>query len=60
MCTHTAVFKWITNKDCPWSTGTFAQCYRAAWMGAGFGGEWVPGYVWLSPFTVHVILSQHC
>ena len=32
MCTHTAVFKWITNKDCPWSTGTFAQCYRAAWM----------------------------
>ena len=28
--------------------------------GRGFGGEWIHGYVWLSAFTVHVILSQYC
>ena len=32
----------------------------AAWMGGVFGGEWVHVYVWLSPFTVHLKLSQHC
>ena len=29
-------------------------------MGAEFGGEWVHVCVWLSPFTVHGKLSQHC
>ena len=37
-----------------------AQCYVAAWMGGGFGGEQVQAYVWLSPFTVHLKLPQHC
>ena len=31
--------KWITNKDLLYSTGNSAQCYVAAWMGGGFGGE---------------------
>ena len=29
--------KWITNKDLLYSTGNFAQCYVAAWMGRGLG-----------------------
>ena len=29
--------KWITNKDLLYSTGNFAQCYVAAWMGGGLG-----------------------
>ena len=36
------------------------QCYAAAWMGVGFGGEWVHVYVWLSHFIFHLKLSQHC
>ena len=28
-------------------------------MGGGFGGEWLQVYVWLSPFTIHLKLSQH-
>ena len=29
-------------------------------MGGEFGGEWLHTYVWLSPFAVHLKLSQHC
>ena len=29
------------------------------WMGGEFGGGWIHVYVWLSPFTVHLKLSQH-
>ena len=36
------------------------QMLCAAWMGWGFGGEWIHVYVWLSPFAVHLKLSQHC
>ena len=52
--------KWITNKDLLHSTWNSAQYYVAAWMGVGFGGEWIHVYVWLSPFAVHLKLSQHC
>ena len=52
--------KWITNKDLLYSTWNSAQCYVAAWIGGGFGGEWVHVYVWLRLFTVHLKLSQHC
>ena len=55
---HTA--EWITNKDLLYSTWNSAQCYVAASMGAGFGGEWIHVYVWLSPLAVHLKLSQHC
>ena len=49
--------KWITSKDLLCSTGNSAQCYKAAWMG-DFVGEWMHVCVWLSPFTVHLKLSQ--
>ena len=58
--TYTNYSKWITNKDLLSSTGNAAQCYVAAWMGREFGGEWIQVHVWLSPFTVHLKLSQHC
>ena len=51
--------KWITNKDPLYSTWNSAQYYVAAWMGRGFGGEWIHVYAWLSPFAVHLKLSQH-
>jgi len=52
--------KWITNKDILYSTANSAQCYVAAWMGGEFREEWIHVYVWLSPFAVHLKLSQHC
>ena len=52
--------KWIANKDLLYNTRNSAQCYVAAWMGGEFGEEWIHAYVWLSPFTVHLKLSQHC
>ena len=55
---HTAILKWITNKDLLYSTENSAQCYVPAWMGGEFGGEWIHG--WRNPFTVHLKLSQHC
>ena len=51
---HTVLYlKWVTHNDLLSSTGNSAQCYVAAWMGGGFGGEWIHVYVWLNPFTVH-------
>ena len=32
----------------------------AAWVGGELGGEWIHVYTWLSPFVVHLTLSQHC
>ena len=52
--------KWITNKILLYSTGNSAQCYIATWMGTEFGEEWTHVHVWLSPFAVHLKLSQHC
>ena len=51
--------KWITNKDLLYSTWNSAQCYVAAWMGGEFGEEQIRVYVLLSPFTVHLKLSQY-
>ena len=42
--------KWITSKDLLYRAGNSAQCYVAAWMGGGFGGEWIHAvYLKLSP-----------
>ena len=49
--------KWINNKDVLYSTWNSAQCYMAAWMEGEFGGEWTHVYVWLSPFTIHPIVT---
>ena len=52
--------KWITNKDLLCSTWNSTQSYVPEWMEVVFGGEWIHVHVWLSPFTVHQKLSQHC
>ena len=53
--------KGITNKDLLYSTGNSAQCYVAAcYVRGDFEGEWIRVYVWLSPFAVHLKLSQRC
>ena len=52
--------KWITNRDLLYSTWNSVQCYVAAWMGGEFEGDWIYLYVWLSSFTIHLKLSQHC
>ena len=52
--------KRITNEDLLYSTGNSVQCYVAARMGEEFGGEWIHVYMWLSPFVVHLKLSQQC
>ena len=59
-CLYTLLYlKWITNKDLPYGTWNSAQHDMVAWLGGEFGvSENV--YVWLSPFTVHLKLSQHC
>ena len=36
------------------------QCYVPASVGERLGGEWIHVYAWLSPFVVHLKLSQHC
>ena len=46
-------FKWITNKDLMYRTWNSALCYVAAWMGGGFGREWIHVYVWLRPQSVN-------
>ena len=51
---------WRTNKDLVYRTADSAQCYVAAWKGGESGGEWILVYVWLSPLTVLLKLSQHC
>ena len=51
--------KWMTNKDLLTSTRNSAPCYVAAWVGCGFRGERIHVYGWLSPFAVHLKLSQH-
>ena len=48
---------WILKKALLYSTGNSAQCYVASWMGGKFGGEWMHGYIWLSPFAIHLKLS---
>ena len=51
---------WIINKDLLYSRRASAQYYVPAWVGGEFGREWIHVYVWLSPFVVHLKLSQHC
>ena len=52
-------FKWITNKDLHYGAWNSTPCYVAAWMEGVFRREWIHVHVWLSPFAVHLKLSQH-
>ena len=52
--------EWGTFRDLLRCTWYCAQCFLAAWMGEKFERGWIHVYVWLSPFTVHLKLPQHC
>ena len=49
--------KWITHKNLLYSTCNSTQCCVPAWMGGGFGGQWIHVFVRLSSLTVHLKLS---
>ena len=52
--------KRITNKDLL-LIYTHGTLLNVMWQpGREFGGAWIHGYVWLSPFAVYLKLSQHC
>ena len=53
--------RWITNKDLLYSSGNSAQCFVTGYMGGELGREcgYTYVYVWLSPFAIHLKLSQH-
>ena len=55
---HTAIFKMNNQQG---TTENSAHGYMAAWMGGEFKGEGIHVYVyiWLSPFAVHLKLSQY-
>ena len=55
-----AIFKMYTQQGHTIQHGNSAQCYVAAWIGGEFEGEWTHVHVWLSPFPVHLKLSQYC
>ena len=50
----------LTVNQRTYGIAQITQCYVAAWMGEEFVGEWIHVYIWLSPFTVHLKLSQYC
>ena len=52
--------KWIANKNLCIPHGTLLNVMCQPGWEAGLRGEWIQGYVWLSPFVIHLKLSQHC
>ena len=59
MCTPLCL-KWITNKDLLCNTGSAAQwSVHCGWVGCLKENEFSYMY-WLSPFAVHLKLSQYC
>ena len=62
---HTLLYlKWITNKDILWTQGTLLNVmWQPGWEGSlgenGYMYICVYIYIWLSPFAVHLKLSQH-
>ena len=55
---NTAIFK-MDNQQGPNCIAQGTQGYMAAWIRGEVGQEWIHVYVWLSPFAVHLKLSQY-
>ena len=76
MATCSGILAWriLWTEDSAWQTYSSWGCREsdttevtehtrsltAAWMRGESGGEWMLVYIWLSPFAVHLKLSQHC
>ena len=57
---HTAAFNMENQQGPAGQHRELCSMFCEAWMAGEFGGEWIHKYVWLSPFAVHVKLSQSC
>ena len=56
---HTAIFKMDNQQGPTVSHMELCSVCVATWKRGEFGGEGIHVYAWLSPFTVHLELSQH-
>ena len=52
--------KWITNKHLTVQHSKLCSMLCGNLDRKRIWGEWIHVYVWLSPFAVHMKLSQHC
>ena len=57
---HTAVFKMDNQQGSTVEYMELSPVLYAAWVGGEFRGEWIHVCAWLSHFSVHLKLSQHC
>ena len=57
---NTAIFEMDDQQGPTAQPRELCSVFRGSLDGRKFGGEWVHVYVWLSPFAVHLKLSQHC
>ena len=51
--------KWTTTKEFLQYRKLCSMLYGSLAGRGEFGGEWIHVYMWLSPFGVHLKLSQH-
>jgi len=57
-CTHCYIENGSPTRTCCRAQGTLLNVMWA-WMGGELGGEWIHVCGWLTPFAVHLKLSQH-
>ena len=60
MSIGTAVFKMNNQQGPPGQHVELCSMLYGSLDGNRVGGEWIHVYVWLSPFTLYLKLSQHC
>ena len=57
---HTATFKKDNQEGPTVQHMELCSMLCGSLDGRGVSGVWIHVYVWLSPFVVHLKLSQHC
>ena len=59
MSIRTAVFKMDNQQGPPGQHVELCSMLCGSLDGRGVGGEWIQVYVWASPFSIHLKLSQY-
>ena len=57
---YTTIYKWITNKDLLYSTGSYIQYFIITYMGKESEKEYTHAQVKWNHFALHFKLTQHC